>query len=589
MATPYTPDRRPLKIYAYDPLLGRTAGNRITVDIAYEPLGLGPKGTKVEVIDYDHTNGTFYQPVNLNDPGILINGGIEPTESDPRFHQQMVYAVIMMTLENFERALGREIRWRKSRQLKVFPHAFHGANAFFEPDSLGLYFGYFRADEQRPGESLPSQWIYSCLSHDIIAHEMTHAVVDRLRRHFMDPTNRDVIAFHEAFADIVAIFQHFGFPDVLRDAVRKGRADLREPGPLIELAREFGHGTGRGAPLRSALDPGEAPDASLYKKVFEPHARGSILVAAVFDAFFAIYRTRIEDLVRLATSGTGVLPPGAIPPDLVNRVSEEAAAASRAILASCMRAFEYLPPVDVTFGDFLRAVVTADRELNPDDSFGLRAALIEAFRLRGIYPGQVTSLAEDSLIWERPHSKLGHLQATWIADRLMKDLRAYDRRIDETATDYDPGSRSSIAQRLYAYAKDNAPYLYLKGERIHVAGFHSNFRVGTDGKLLTDVVVQFVEQGPKLAEFGGLREKAGTTVVFSAKGVPRYVIAKPLPYPRMPRAKREQAEQRLSELRDFVDWCDERDPLMAWAKEDYVRRRMDQRFKLSSIHRNLSY
>lgn len=589
MATPYTPDRRPLKIYAYDPLLGRTAGNRITVDVAYEPLDLGPKGTKVEVIDYDHTNETFYQPVNLNDPGILINGGIEPTESDPRFHQQMVYAVTMMTLENFERALGREIRWRKSRQLKVFPHAFHGANAFFEPDSLGLYFGYFRADEQRPGESLPSQWIYSCLSHDIIAHEMTHAVVDRLRRHFMDPTNRDVIAFHEAFADIVAIFQHFGFPDVLRDAVRKGRADLREPGPLIELAREFGHGTGRGAPLRSALDPGEAPDATLYKKVFEPHARGSILVAAVFDAFFAIYRTRIEDLVRLATSGTGVLPPGAIPPDLVNRVSEEAAAASRAILASCMRAFEYLPPVDVTFGDFLRAVVTADRELNPDDSFGLRAALIEAFRLRGIYPEQVTSLAEDSLIWERPHARLGHLQATWIADRLMKDLRAYDRRIGKAPADYNPDSRSSIAQRLYAYAKENAPYLYLRGERIHVAGFHSNFRVGTDGKLLTDVVVQFVEQGPKVAELGGLREKAGTTVVFSAEGVPRYVIAKPLPYPRMPRAKREQAEQRLSELRDFVDWCDERDPLMAWAKEDYVRRRMDQRFKLSSIHRNLSY
>jgi hypothetical protein len=54
----------------------------------------------------------------------------------------------------------------------------------------------------------------------------------------------------------------------------------------------------------------------------------------------------------------------------------------------------------VTFGDFLRAMVTADFELAPDDESGQRAAMIEAFRMRGIYPDNVTSLAEDSLLWE---------------------------------------------------------------------------------------------------------------------------------------------------------------------------------------------
>ena len=33
----------------------------------------------------------------------------------------------------------------------------------------------------------------------------------------------------------------------------------------------------------------------------------------------------------------------------------------------CIRAFQYLPPVDVTFGDFLRSAVTADRDLFPAD------------------------------------------------------------------------------------------------------------------------------------------------------------------------------------------------------------------------------
>src|SRR5688500_20038961 len=36
------------------------------------------------------------------------------------------------------------------------------------------------------------------------------------------------------------------------------------------------------------------------------------------------------------------------------------------------------------FGDFLRAMITADYDLVPGDRHGYREALIEAFRLRGI-------------------------------------------------------------------------------------------------------------------------------------------------------------------------------------------------------------
>jgi hypothetical protein len=50
-------------------------------------------------------------------------------------------------------------------------------------------------------------------------------------------------------------------------------------------------------------------------------------------------------------------------------------------------------------GDFLRALVTADLELNPDDPYDLRFNMIEGFRARGIYPEGVLSLAEESLVW----------------------------------------------------------------------------------------------------------------------------------------------------------------------------------------------
>ncbi len=220
------PDRRPLKIFARDPLFGKTAGNVAVVTIPTEKLGKGPVGERFKVIDYDGTYKRFYAPVDLNEGAILMRNGLDPSESDPRFHQQMVYVVAMRVLENFERALGRGLTFR-GRQLKLLPHAFRGANAFFDPPSNAVLFGYFSADMANPGMNLPGQTVFSCLSHDIIAHEVTHAILYRLREYFNEPTNHDVLAFHEGLADIVAIFQHFTFPNVLTEAIGAGHGDLR--------------------------------------------------------------------------------------------------------------------------------------------------------------------------------------------------------------------------------------------------------------------------------------------------------------------------------------------------------------------------
>jgi hypothetical protein len=112
---------------------------------------------------------------------------------------------------------------------------------------------------------------------------MTHALVDRLKRYFLEPTNLDVLAFHEGFADVVALFQHFTFQDVLRDHIQRDRTGLRRQGLLVDLARQFGYASGGGKALRSAI--GQA-DRKLSDDVTEPHERGSILVAAEFDAFW---------------------------------------------------------------------------------------------------------------------------------------------------------------------------------------------------------------------------------------------------------------------------------------------------------------
>ncbi|MDQ2921571.1 MAG: hypothetical protein M3R52_08195, partial [Acidobacteriota bacterium] len=109
------PPVRNLKVYALDPSAGNYIGNVMSVKVKWEPnLKPGPVGRRIAVVDYDAANKSYYPPVNLNDPRILARGGLNPSESDPRFHQQMVYAVASETIGRFEEALGRNIHWRRA-------------------------------------------------------------------------------------------------------------------------------------------------------------------------------------------------------------------------------------------------------------------------------------------------------------------------------------------------------------------------------------------------------------------------------------------------------------------------------------------
>jgi hypothetical protein len=99
-----------------------------------------------------------------------------------------------------------------------------------------------------------------------------------------------------------------------------------------------------------------------------------------------IYESRVADLRRIATRGSGVLPEGKLHLDLVKRLTHEAAKSARHVQAMCIRALDYTLLAEMTFGDFLRAVITADFDLYPTDARRYRIAFIEAFRKHGIFP-----------------------------------------------------------------------------------------------------------------------------------------------------------------------------------------------------------
>lgn len=420
-----TPNARRLRIFSFDPALAARydlAGmSGVTIEVRWESdLRPGPVGEYVEVVDVDPASGAAYAPVDLNAPSLLATDGLTPSESDPRFHQQMCYAVAMKTIEHFERALGRKALWSSHRQrmpdgryaegyvprLRIYPHALRQANAFYSPPKKALLLGYFPAKAQ-DGRSAPGNTVFTCLSHDIIAHETTHALLDGVHPRFNEPVNEDVLAFHEAFADIVALFQHFSYPGVLRDQIARTRGDLvAQRSVLGQLAQQFALASGRGDALRSYLGATEdgvwkaaTPDPARLAQTAEPHDRGAILVAAVFGAFTKVYQARTRDLFRIASEGTGVLRAGDIHPDLVNRLAEEAERCAERALQMSIRAIDYCPPVGITFGAYLRAIVTADHDMNPVDRDNWRLAFIESFREWGIYPRGAGAMAEDSLLW----------------------------------------------------------------------------------------------------------------------------------------------------------------------------------------------
>src|SRR4051812_32975430 len=85
---------------------------------------------------------------------------------------------------------------------------------------------YFNAGDNDPSENAPGTLVFGALSHDIVAHETTHALLDGLHRRYTEATNPDVLAFHEGFADIVALFQHFTLPEALKTQIARTRGDL---------------------------------------------------------------------------------------------------------------------------------------------------------------------------------------------------------------------------------------------------------------------------------------------------------------------------------------------------------------------------
>ncbi len=132
---------RPLRIYTLDPSVSDRLGGTATVNVPYEKLEPGPIGSLFAVNSLGAPEELQAAALDLDDPFLLLSGGVSPTPTNGRFHMQMVYAVCSVTYAVFRRALGRDIAWATNApadgplRLIVRPFGFVGTNAGYSREA----------------------------------------------------------------------------------------------------------------------------------------------------------------------------------------------------------------------------------------------------------------------------------------------------------------------------------------------------------------------------------------------------------------------------------------------------------------------
>jgi len=472
------PKTRTMTIAAKDPSAKGHDEAILTADVEvpYEDLEDGPRGHRVHVVDYDASHGTLYKPAPLDSPttGDLL--------SDPAFHARSVYATVMQQLARFEFALGRRVSWGfGGHQIYVFPHAFAEANAFYSEANRCLLFGYCR-------DALGAN-VYTCLSHDIVAHETSHALLSGLRNSYTLPSSPDQAAFHEGFSDIVALLSVFTMADVVRALLAPGgeatvpkvglEVEALRSGALAALAGQMGQvlSSGRARALRMAAERRPDPTALRTPKFVECHLRGEVLSGAVLRAFIDVWHTRIQSWVPFVAGDDAPL----------DRVVEDAQDAAQQLLTIAIRALDYCPVVDIQFGDFLSAMLTADYELFPGKGkYDYRTLLRNSFAEWGIIPSSTSETAR----------AVGHGIAE---EGLWETATRPPRASDEGGLEvqYDCVHRLSLerdADEVFRLLWENRPALgFYKDAYTKVSSVRPCTRVGPDGFVLHETVSEYIQ------------------------------------------------------------------------------------------------
>ncbi len=388
----------------------------------------GPVTRRVAVLDFDPDTGELL-------PGAVFlppSGGEElgryqiadPSRIDAHdFNQVSVFATVLKTMYMFEEPdnLGRQLTWAfGAPQLLVIPRAGRLANAYYERDSHSLQFFYF----SNPRD--PAQPIYTSLSRDIVAHETAHAILDGIAPHLYSAITPQSLALHEGIADLSALLMAFRSDDLRQVVLEQTGGSIENSTAFNTMAEEFGRAieaSGRRNYLRNLLNKKTLcpNDTSVdwqgqpnRVRRTEPHALSEVITGALYATMVKIHTELRRKLAQeknqqeFSVSGLALY----IGAERFKRM--------------ILRALDYLPPGEVSFADYGRAIIAADQASHPDD-VRERGWIVDEFVRRCMAPSAESLHVETN--WSDPGLENVDLQALLESDWYAYDLANRNREL----------------------------------------------------------------------------------------------------------------------------------------------------------------
>ncbi len=340
----------------------------------------------------------------------------------------------------------------------------------------------------------------------------------------------------------------FAQQQVVERAIATTQGSLQD-NRLMDIGRQFGFDLidGKNALCSAkAADPyyKTLPDDRRYGRNTEEHDLGAVLLSAMFDAFSTGFERATGTLRRSLIAANGRLPH-----EGVVWLAKEAVKIAKRFLNIAIRAIDYCPPFHCTFGEYLRALLTADRDVNGEEGIPYREIVITSFRRFGITVPDVPTLSEDSLLWKPPQS--GRIAIPELRFRnLGLDFR--NGRCDWPEDD-NGAALHRAAQALGKtictprYAHDfglAAPNTRIRPPTL--LSLRTLRRLSPREEVTFDLVAEVVQQR-RVAEGWFL---GGSTIVISSEGEVRYAIAKHVDSVRRLDGQRRWLKDQVKEVRD---------------------------------------
>jgi hypothetical protein len=174
-------------------------------------------------------------PQATNDLAIDVIGFTRTPSNDSEIMAAQVYTAVTHAKNTAQTIIakyrGKLTKWAATKTLKIHPAAGVDFNAYY--DRKGLRFFYAT-------DTVDSNQVYSAQSVDVVAHETGHAILDALRPDLWNSVAPEVWAFHESFADMMAILTSMQYDELLQNALDETGGDLSKSNVITRSAEELG-------------------------------------------------------------------------------------------------------------------------------------------------------------------------------------------------------------------------------------------------------------------------------------------------------------------------------------------------------------